>query len=41
MEHRSEGLLPNMMADYPELSWRVIQGLSQGLQQANDLFHSR
>lgn len=34
-------LLPNMIADYPELSWRVIQGLSQRLQQANDLFHSR
>lgn len=28
-------LLPHIVSDYPELSWRLIQGLSQRLQTAN------
>jgi CRP-like cAMP-binding protein len=34
-------LLPHIVSDYPELSWRVIQGLSQRLQAANIGLHSR
>ncbi|WP_027370978.1 cyclic nucleotide-binding domain-containing protein [Desulfovermiculus halophilus] len=34
-------LLPQIVSDYPELSWRVIQGLSQRLQAANAGLHSR
>ena len=28
-------MLPHIVSDYPELSWRIIQGLSQRLNTAN------
>ena len=35
LEAYPASMLPSMLIDYPELSWRIIQGLSQRLQEAN------